>query len=801
MLRNYLKTALRNLWKRKSFSLINIVGLAIGMAVSFLILLYVLNEVTYDRFHENYGNIYRIATKLDAQGRHFEVASVPAPLGPALVDQFPEVVRAARLQEFGTRIISCEEKLYEESRIFHADPDLFNVFTISVVRGNPENWLQAPLQMVITEEMAEKYFGDEDPLGKTLKVDNNYTYTITGVVKKMPENSHFKFNMIGSLSTLEQIRRDLNMWIGFNYATYILLEGNPSLPEITQKYNDLLMANIPDQFKQLGAEVEIFLQLMGSIHLNSQLEGELEPPGNPAFIRILTTIAVFILLIACINFMNLSTAQSSRRAKEVGMRKVLGAHRGKLIGQFLGESLLLSFISLVIAIILIFVLLPVFNQLVSKDLVFHPLQNGIILLGLIGITVLAGLLAGVYPAFFLSAFVPLEVLKSRFKAGKGHRFFRNGLVSLQYVISITLIISTFVIFYQLHHVKNRDLGFDKEQVVVISLRGEVNQKYDVFKNEILRLPGVAGAACSSTVPSRGRSETMFSFEGVDQKKQVFPVMEIDSDYLETMGMELTAGRNFSVDHPSDNKAMILNETLVQHLGWDEPLGKIVSMTELADEDNPQKGFIEVPYTVVGVVKDFHFESLHEKIRGHLMKMSGQVNRISVKLRPGTISGTLQSIENIWRQLEPAHPFSYVFLDDSFDRLYRSEQRMGQIFISFTLMAIFISCLGLFGLASFTADQRTKEIGIRKVLGASVSNVVVLLSRDFTKWVILANVVAWPVAYLVMNKWLQNFAYRISLAIWMFILSGAIALIIAILTVSTKALKAAVSDPVDSLRYE
>jgi len=801
MLRNYLKTALRNLWKRKSFSLINIVGLAIGMAVSFLILLYVLNEVTYDRFHENYDNIYRIATKLDAQGRHFEVGSVPAPLGPALVDQFPEVVRTARLRESASQIIASEEKLFEEERIFHADPDLFDVFTIPIVRGNPESWLQVPFQLVITEEMAEKYFGDADPIGKTVKVDNQYTYTVTGVVKKMPENSHFKFNMIGSLSTLEQIWGDLNLWMGFNYATYILLEGNPSLEEITQKYNSLLMANIPDQFKQLGAEVEIFLQPMHSIHLHSHLEGEMEPPGNPAFIRILTTIALFILLIACINFMNLSTAQSSRRAREVGMRKVLGAHRGKLIGQFLGESLLLSFISLVIAIILIYVLLPVFNQLVSKDLVFNPAQNGIILLGLIGITVLAGLLAGTYPAFFLSAFIPLEVLKSRFKAGKGHRFFRNGLVSLQYVISITLIISTFVIFYQLHHVKNRDLGFNKEQVVVFSLRGQVNQKHDVFKNEILRLPGVAGAACSSTVPSRGRSETMFSFEGIDQKKQVLPIMEIDADYLETMDMKLSAGRNFSQDHPSDNKAMILNETLVQHLGWVDPLGKTVSMTDLAEAGSPEKGFIEVPYTVIGVVKDFHFESLHEKIRGHLMKLSGEVSRISVKLRPGTIAGSLQSIENIWKELEPTHPFSYVFLDESFDRLYRSEQRMGQIFTSFTLMAIFISCLGLFGLASFTADQRTKEIGIRKVLGASVSNVVVLLSRDFTKWVILANVVAWPVAYLVMNKWLQNFAYRISMGVWMFVLSGVIALIIALLTVSTKALKAAVANPADSLRYE
>jgi putative ABC transport system permease protein len=801
MLQNYLKTAVRNLWKRKSFSLINIVGLAIGMAVSFLILLYVLNEVTYDRFHENFDNIYRMATKIDAQGRHLEVASVPAPLGPAMVDQFPEVVRMARLREFGSRIVSYEDKLYEESGIFHADPDLFDVFTIPIIRGNPGNWLQAPFNMVVTEEMAEKYFGKEDPLGKMIKVDNNYTYTITGVVKEMPENSHFKFNMIGSLSSLEKIRGDLYMWMGFNYATYILIEDNPSLEEIAQKYNNLLMSNIPDQFKQLGAEVEVFLQPLRSIHLHSHLEGEMEPPGNPVFIRILATIALFILLIACINFMNLSTAQSSSRAKEVGMRKVLGAYRGKLIGQFIGESLLLSFISLIIAVILIVILLPVFNHLVEKELVFNPVQNGIILLGLVAIAVLVGFLAGAYPAFFLSAFVPLEVLKSRFKAGKGHRFFRNGLVTLQYVISITLIISTFVIFYQLHHVKNRDLGFDKEQVAVFSLRGQLSQKHDVFKNEILRLPGVIRAACSSTVPSRGRSETMFSFEGVDQKKQVLPVMEIDPDYLETMDMQLVAGRGFSVDHPGDNRAMILNETLVKQLGWDEPIGKTVSMMDLADYDKPEKGFVEVPYIVIGVVRDFHFASLHEKIRGHLMKMSGEVGRISVKLRPGNIPETLQSIQRIWHELEPAYPFSYVFLDESFDRLYRSEQRMGQIFVSFTLMAIFISCLGLFGLASFTADQRTKEIGIRKVLGASVSNVVILLSRDFTKWVILANVVAWPAAFLAMNRWLQNFAYRIDLAVWIFALSGVIALVIALLTVSTKALKAAAANPIDSLRYE
>jgi len=494
--------------------------------------------------------------------------------------------------------------------------------------------------------------------------------------------------------------------------------------------------------------------------------------------------------------MNLSTAQSAQRAKEVGMRKVLGAPRGKLIAQFLGESMLLSFISLIIAVILIQIMLPVFNRLISKDLAFNPMQNGIIILGLVGITLMVGLIAGVYPAFFLSSFAPIEILKSRFKAGKGHRFFRYGLVSLQYVISITLIFSTLVIFYQLHHVKNHDLGFNKEQIAVISLKGQAHQKYDVFKNEILHVPGVVRATCSSHVPGIGRDETMFSFEGVTQEKQLMPFMEVDDDYLETFGMELAAGRNLSNDRPADKKAIILNETLVKQLRWDNPLGKTVTMTEVIG-----RKFIDVPYTVVGVVRDFHFESLHQKIGSHLMKLSGEVNRISVKLSPENLSETLRAIEKKWKQIEPTYPFHYVFLDESFDRLYRTEQRMGQIFVSLTLIAIFVACLGLFGLASFTAEQRTKEIGIRKALGASVSNVVLLLSKEFTRWVILANVIAWPIAYFVMNRWLQNFAYHIELEIWIFILSGGIALTIALLTVSTKAVRAAVANPIDSLRYE
>jgi putative ABC transport system permease protein len=799
MFKNYLKTAIRNLWKKKSFSLINIVGLALGIAVSLLMLLFVFNEVSYDKFNDNSENIYRIALKIDAQGRILSIPSAPAPFGPALVEQFPEVLNTGRLRGTGGRIISYEDKLFEESRIYFADPGIFDIFTIEVVQGNEKTFLDAPNSVVLTEEMADKYFGREEPLGKTLKWNDEDVYTVTGVVKNMPESSHFKFNFLASLSSLSRTFDDPMSWMGFNFNTYLQLQDRASLEGLEQKYYTLLMDNMPEQIKQLDVKIELFLQPLTSIHLHSHLEGEMEPSGNVAYIWIMATIAFFILLIACINFMNLSTAQSARRAKEVGMRKVLGADRKKLIAQFLGESMLLGFISLCIALLLIQVLLPLFNQLVLKELTFKPLQDWWIVLGLLAVTLLVGVMAGAYPAFFHSSFMPMDVFRSRFKAGKGHRFFRNGLVTFQYVVSIALICCTIVVFFQLRHVKNYDLGFDKDQVMVMYLSGQLDSQYETFKSEVLRLPGVVRTSCSSTLPGFGRSETYFAFEDFNQgQPQVLPFVEADEDYLDTLGIELSAGRNFSREFSADEKAVLLNETLVKQLGWENPIGKEVNMTDMAEDE---QGFIQVPYTVIGVVKDFHFDSLREKIRGYVIKMPGEVGRIAVKIRPESVSETIRSIDKIWKQMNPAYPFDYSFLDDSFDRMYRTEQRMGKIFFSFSLIAIFVACLGLFGLASFTTEQRTKEIGIRKVLGASVPNVVVLLSKEFTRWVILANVIAWPVAYYAMFTWLKNFAYRISLGVWVFVLSGLIALGIALLTVSVKSIKAATSNPIDSLRYE
>jgi putative ABC transport system permease protein len=799
VIKNYLKTAIRNLWKKKSFSLINIVGLAIGISVSLLMLLYVLNEVTYDRFNENSENIYRIAHKVDAQGRILTTPRVPAPFGPALVVQFPEVLNTGRLRRTGGKIFSYEDKLFRESRIYYADPGIFDIFTIEVVRGNEKTFLDAPYSVVITEELAEKYFGREEPLGKILKCDNKDLYTVTGVVKKMPENSHFKFNVLASLSSLSRTFDDPRSWMNFNFFTYIELQEKAPLGELDQKYYSFLMDNMPEQIKQLDFKMELFLQPLRSIHLHSHLDDEMEPSGNVAYIRIMATIASFILLIACINFMNLSTALSAQRAKEVGMRKVLGADRKRLISQFLGESLLLCFISLCVALLLIRLLLPIFNQFVLKKLTFNPIQDLCMATGLFVITLLVGVISGAYPAFFLSSYMPIDVFRSRFKAGKVHHFSRNGLVTFQYFVSTALICSTLFVFSQLRYVKNYDLGFDKEQVMVMRLSRKLEGQHEAFKTEILRLPGVIRASCSSNFPVIGRSETYFAFEGFNQgQPQVLPYVEADEDYLDTIGIELASGRNFSKKFPGDRRAVILNETLVKQIGWENPIGKEVKMTDVIGEE---QRFIQVPYTVVGVVRDFHFDSLREKIRGYLIKMPGEVGRIAVKIRSESASETIRSIEKIWKQMNPAYPFDYSFMDDSLDRMYRSEQRVGNILLSFSLIAIFVACLGLFGLASFTTEQRIKEIGIRKVLGASVPNVVVLLSKEFTKWVILANLIAWPVAYYAMNMWLKNFAYRIQLGLWVFILSGIIALGIALLTVSAKSIKAAITNPVNCLHYE
>jgi putative ABC transport system permease protein len=797
MWRNYFKVSFRTLWKSKSFTFINIAGWAVGLAVGFSILLYVVNELTYDKFHEKSSRIYRFAASMDVQDRHLEIAQMPIPFGPALAKEFPEITNFTRIRGAGNPVISIGESRFEETDVYYADPGFFRMFTVPVLYGNPDTFLDGPFKVVLTEATAAKYFGDENPVGKTLKWNSSHQYTVSGVVRKMPENSHFKFNMLSSMSTMESMGRNLNDWMGFSIWTYIELNENVQNQGLTDKYYRFLWSKVPEQIKELGVKIDLSLQPLTRIHLHSRLESEFQPPGSLTQIRIFLLIAVFILLIAGINFVNLSTARSAKRAKEVGMRKVLGAHRSRLAGQFLGESLILSLASLLIAFGLIRLWLPFFNRLIMKELSFQPFSDWTTGMGMLGITLVVGILAGIYPALYLSSFGPLEALKSRFQTGRGHRFFRSGLVSFQYIISIILICCTLVVFYQLRHVRNYDLGFDQEQTAVIDLEGQTQEKCGLFKSRLSSIPGVIKAAGSTSVMGSGTNETYFRFEGrPEADKQVIPHMAIDENFLDTYAIPLAAGRNFSSSRPSDKKSLILNQTLADELGWDNPLGKSVMMTEMENRE-----FIEVPYTVIGVVRDFHFESLHQKMRGHIFRYTDDFYRVSVKLRPESISASLKRIKDIWNEMEPKYPFAYTFLDTTFDRFYRAEQRLGTIFMAFSAIAICIACLGLFGLASFSTEQRTKEIGIRKVLGASPSRIMVLLSRDFTRWVILANIAAWPAAYLIMRQWLDSFAYRIDLSVWFFLFSGLTALAIALATVSVRTLKAASVNPADSLRYE
>lgn len=799
MFKNNLIVAWRNIKKGKVYSILNTLGLTAGMAIFILIMLFVWNELSYDRFHKHAALIYRLDSHVSMENRELGVYSVPAPLGPALAAEFPEVVRATRLINCNAGIVTIGDRLFEEPYVLYAEPSVFDVFSITVMKGDPRTMLAAPLSLVLTEETAEKWFGTVDPMGKMIKLGSQQVFNVTGIIKKMPSNSHLKFNMLASFETISQ-KVEADSWGAYDYMTYIQLAGNSSTEGMAKKYENFLMDKMPDQLKQGTVEIRLTLMPLASIHFGPHLNDELEPPGNPAFIQLLVMIALFILLIAYINFVNLSTARAGRRAKEVGMRKVIGSKRQGLVFQFLGESVLISVIGFILAVGLVILLRPVFNQLIAHELSLDLLRSGSFLMILGCSTLTAGLFAGLYPALYMSSFRPIEALEVRFKSGRPHSHLRNVLVVVQYVISICLIFSVLVIISQLRYIENFDLGYNKNQVLEIPLRGSVADQVQAFKSELLSQPGVLRAATSSlSFTFRHPPEQIFSFEGEDVPLELnLPVMAVDADFLETLEIDLAVGRNFQSGRTADSGSLIINETLAHQLGWKEPLGKTIQKINV-----DQAGRTDIPFTVIGVIRDFNFASLREEIKGHLLRFEdGLRSRVLyVKLRSQDLKETLSLIEKIWRRIEPAYPFHANFLDDAFDQIYRAEIRMSRIFIGLALIAIFIACLGLVGLSSFTAEQRTKEIGIRKVLGASTSGVIVMLSRDFMKWVIIANLIAWPIGYFVMRAWLQNFAYRTSLTLLMFLGAGLTAIIIAAAVIILQTYKAASANPANSIRYE
>lgn len=808
MFKNYFKIALRNLWKNKVFSTINIVGLAVGLAVCLLITLYVVDELSYDRYNKNADRIYRVDADVKFGGNELRLAVASDPMGATLKRDYPQVEEYARIYTSeGSKLIKKGNEYIEEEHVANADSTLFNIFTLPAIEGNTRTALNEPNTVVITASTAKKYFGTTDALGKTIEA-NKVPYKVTAVIKDIPHNSHFNFDFIFSMDNVDY---QFGNYLSMNFQTYILLKKGTyykafekNFKQVIQKYilpqaKQFMHINSMDDFYKSGNKLEFSLMPLTDIHLHSDRFPELGINGNIQYVYIFGAIALFILLIACINFMNLSTARSASRAKEVGIRKVLGTQRKNLIFQFLTESTIMAVISLFIAIAIAYLALPFFNNVAAKSLSMRSIITPKILPFLIALPIVVGIIAGSYPAFYLSKFKPVSVLKGKINAGFKKNILRSGLVVFQFFMSIILIIGTVVIYKQLNYIQTTNLGFNKDQVLIINGAGALGNNAAAFKNELLTMPGVRSGTLSAYLPvSSSRSDNSYSKDAVMDPNNALSMQTwvIDYDYIKTMGMHIIKGRNFSKDFGADSSGIILNETAAKVLGYDNPIGKkIYTNFQMANSNDL------INYTIIGIVKDFHYESLRQNIYPLGMRLGKSTGLASFKVSAANVQSLVNQVKIKWVKLAPGMPFSYRFMDESFNNMYRAEQRVGEISITFSILTIFIACLGLFGLVTYMAEQRTKEIGVRKVLGASISNVIIMLSKDFLKLVLIAAIIAFPIAWWAMHTWLQRFAYRISISWWIFIVAGIAALLIGLITVSFQAIKAAVANPVDSLRSE
>ncbi|WP_160710941.1 ABC transporter permease [Chitinophaga solisilvae] len=801
MLLNYFRIAWRNLWRSKGYSAINILGLAIGLATCLLITLFVADELSYDRHHRNADRIFRINADFLVNGNAFRERQTPAPLAAVLKKDYPAVENTARLLSFGDRKILVKkgrETLMEENTVA-ADGSIFDVFTIPLVSGDAKTALSKPFTMAISESMALKYFNSTDIIGKTLQTDNVNTYEVTAVFRDMPATSHLHLNFIRSLVGNPE---DNDNWMSDNFDTYVLVrkgigekELNQYMKEITKNYMEtslktLTGSDIAD-IERSGGHFRYDAIPLTKIHLHSDITAEIEPSGNIQYVYIFCVAALFILLIACVNFMNLSTARSAGRAKEVGVRKALGSHRSHLIVQFLVESVLTSCIALVLALCLTFLLLPYLNQLSGKAIGAGMLLNRWLLPALIGVIIVVGLLAGSYPAFFLSSFEPVKVLKGKLASGFRGSWLRNSLVVFQFSTAIILIIGTLVIYSQLGYIRNRQLGYDREQVLVLNNTASLWIHAKAFRAEVLQLPGVKSGTMTAMLPTSLMQNTaIYSKDAARSAGQVMGLAEwnVDADYIPTLGMEMAAGRNFSPRFPTDTNTIIVNETAAKLLGFTDLNNRILYAGGQ-------------PFNVIGIVKDFNTGSLRTKIPPVVMRLASRADCMAFRVMSNDFPGLIRKIENLYHATPgmTGQPFRHAFLDEDFNRLYLAEERTGKIFLTFAAFAILISCLGLFGLVTYAAEQRTREISIRKVLGASATGIVRLLSGDFLKLVAIAILVSSPLAWLLMNQWLQGFAYRIHISWWIFAATAILAVVITLVTVCTQAIRSALANPVESLR--
>jgi putative ABC transport system permease protein len=806
MFKNYIKTAFRSLYKNKGFTAINILGLALGLATCLLIVFYVVDELSYDRYNTKHERIFRVNEDLKLGENNKQYAVCMAPLAKVLKDDYPYVEDAARLKAVGTRHVKKGDINIVENKVAFADPSLFNVFTLPMISGDAKTALAEPNSVVITETIAKKYFNTTNVVGKMMLFDDKNSYKVTGVINDIPKTSHFNFDFFLSMSTYPDSRSA--EWLRSDYNTYVLLKNAAdskklaaSFPVLLKKYSgEQMQSQIGmsiDAFEKSGSYFRMNLTPLADIHLKSARSGELGPNGTTEYVYIFSAIAIFILLIACVNFMNLSTARSSNRAREVGVRKVLGSSRKHLIFQFLAESIMITLIATVIALIAATALLPMFNQLAGKEIAITAQTITWLIPVSFIIVLLIGSLAGSYPAFFLSAFQPIEVLKGKLSAGFKGGGLRSFLVVFQFAISVFLIIGTMVIYNQLNFIQTKNVGFNRDQVLVVENSWELGNQAKVFKQQLATLPGVTSATMTSFLPTSNNHSTSIFYKdaGLDQKNSIFPQnWQIDEDYIPTLDMKMAAGRNFSKEMVTDSSAIIINEAAAQFLGFKDPLNKTLYK---------QEGSVSkvTAYRIIGVVKDFHFNSLRQKIEPLVMRLANDNGSLGIRVKTTNLPALIAQIKTKWTELSPNVQINYTFMDQDFDATYRAEQRVGQISIVFTTLAIIIACLGLFGLAAYAAEQRTKEIGIRKVLGADVTAIVSMLSKDFVKLVAIAILIATPAAWYLMHLWLQDFAYRINIQWWVLGVAAASALLIAFVTVSFQSVKAALANPVNSLKNE
>jgi putative ABC transport system permease protein len=808
MLRNYLKTAFRSLWKSKGFSAINIVGLAIGLSTCLLILIFVMDELSYDRYNVKADRIYRLDGDIKFGGNHLVLATSPAPAGPTVLHDYPEVEKEVRFRMEGSKLIRKGNQNFQEDDVVSADSTLFDVFTLPMIAGDPHTALVNANTVVITERMAKKYFNAVDVVGRTLMINDSLPYKVTGVIREIPAQSHFHYDFFLSLTDLPETQRT-DRWLSNNFNTYLVLREGTDPKQFEAKLGQLVVKYVAPllqqavnlslaDFLKAGNSVSFNLTPLTAIHLHSNKTAELGANGNIQDVYIFTAIAVFILLIACVNFMNLSTARSSNRAKEVGIRKVLGSLKGNLVSQFMLESILLSFIAMLLAIGLAYMLLPVFNELSGKEMGIGFFSRPWLVPALLGLVLIVGVLAGSYPAFYLSAFRPIAVLKGNLASGFKTGWLRNSLVVFQFGISIFLLVGTAVIYRQLSYIHNRQLGFDREQVLIVQNTSALGDGVRAFKSGLSGLPGVEGLTMTGYLPTgdNRNDDAIFLSPDLDMKKAIsMQVWPVDVSYIPVLGMHLSAGRNFSKDFLTDSSAAIVNEAAVRMMQGHDPLRQHIYQFE----DVQTKKLSD--YHIIGVIKDFNFNSLREVVTPMVLFLHEDRGKMAVRVHTTDIHRLVGQVGDLWRKLAPSQPFNYTFMDDDFNNIYKTEQRMGGISLSFSLLAIFIACLGLFGLAAYAAEQRTREIGIRKVLGASVGGIVSLLSRDFLRLVVVSAVIAFPLAWWAMHHWLQDFAYRITIGWEVFVLAGVVAVGIALMTVSFQAIRVALSNPVKSLRSE